>query len=291
MKHTKKIILIMVCAWLLLAVIPIKTTALYSNSFDQVVSQYFFLKCTSRNNDTTAVTHFTIPPLNMNWMIEVTSLINGPPNDTLKGKVYYENTSETLNRWHPTALFGSSEITFGLYNNVTGYYIDPTFEQKFPVPFIVPTNMTTVYNQALNVSLSTHFQYYMFQNLTGMVPPPFSSFLSLQGLVVAWNGTPWMNGTMPGDTMLVAIYLGNGELTYLRESWWDNSTPQWRTMYKLVTPMWELIGGMFEGMLPGSDVTGGGMGIPGFEYALVFLGLIITIGAIYLKKPKNSILI
>jgi hypothetical protein len=52
--------------------------------------------------------------------------------------------------------------------------------------------------------------------------------------------------------------------------------------------MWELIGAMFEGMLPGSDVTGGGMEIPGFQCTLVLLSLII-IGAIYLKKPKNKI--
>ena len=287
MKHIKKIILIMVCAWLLLAVIPSKTMALYTNSFDQVVSEYFFLKCTSHNNATSAVTGFTIPPLNMNWMIEVTSLTSGPSNDTLKGKVYYENASETLNRWQPTSVFGPNEIAFGNYSSITGYQIDPTFEQKFPVPFIVPTNMTAVYNQTLKVSLSAHFQNYMFQNLTGMVPAPFSAFMSLQGLVVAWNGTAWMNGTKLGDTLLVAIYLGNGELTYLRESWWDNSTQHWRTMYKLVTPMWELIGAMFEGMLPGSDVTGGGTGIPGFQCTLVLLSLII-IGAIYLKKPKNK---
>jgi hypothetical protein len=100
-------------------------------------------------------------------------------------------------------------------------------------------------------------------------------------------------GNQTGNALLVAVYFGDGELTYLRESWWDNSTLQgdgfgtWRTSYKLVSPLMELIGSFFEGMFPGSDVSMGG--IPGFPCAGVVLGLIATVGIIYLRKPKLEI--
>ncbi|NVM56189.1 MAG: hypothetical protein HWN66_21005 [Candidatus Helarchaeota archaeon] len=305
MTQKKEIILIGLLSLLLFTVIPSKTTALYNPSFDQEVTDYFFLEFQDCNNLTSAITGFDIPNATTNWMIEVTNLEDGDPLDldNLSGKVY-EDSGEDFDLWQPTVLF-PNEIMFGWYNNISGYTIDPIFESKFPVPFIVPTNMTAV-NQTLNISLSAHFQYYQTQNLTGQIPAEFAGMMpSLPFLMVwAWNGTGgWVtvteadNRTDPegdiGDILLMAIYFDDGELNYLRESWWNNNSQRWRTRYKMVTSIWDLIGSMFEPMLAGSDVPTGGDGgmIPGFPYALVFLGLMVSIAIIYLKKPKKEILI
>ncbi len=287
------------------ALIPSKSTALLPNSYDQTVNDYFFLKYTVRNNSTSAVTGFTIPPASTNWMIEVDTIDNSTSWDILNGSVYQE-TSNYLNFWEPT-IFGATSFEFGRYNGST-FIIGNTLESLFPVPLIVPVDMSAVFNQTLNVSLSKHFENYMYMNGTALMESmggfggmiPFEIF----GIVIAWNGSSmiWIPrgmradpyGNETGNVLLVAVYFGDGELTYLRESWWDNNTLQgdgfgtWRTSYKLVSPLIELIGSLFEGIFPGSDVSMGG-GIPGFPYTCVFLGLVVSIGIIYLRKPKPEI--
>jgi len=294
MKQNKKFILIGLLTLLVFTLVPSTTLALDTESFDQEVTDYFFLEFVTVGNSTSGVTNFTIPAVNTNWMIEVTSLTEAPPTDNLSGKVY-EDTGSYLDKWQPTALFGPSEIDFGQYSNVTGYTIDPTFESLFPVPFIIPTNHTAV-NQTLNASLSSKFQYVMYQNISGYIPPDFAGLFSLHSMVFAFNGTMDMNGTVlgntTGDILLEAVYFGDGELNFLRESWWDNSTQEWNTMYKLVSPLWGLIGSMFEPNLPGSPSSGGGGGmIPGFEWGIIFLGLLVSVVVIYLRKPKEEIII
>ncbi len=315
MKNGKMILLLGFVALLVFTLVPSQTLALYSESFNQEESDYFFLKSATVNNGTSAVTGFALPSVDTNWMIEVTSLTDGPPTDNLSGKVY-EDSGGYLDLWQPTSLFGSNEIPFGQYSDVSGYTMDSSFEAKFPVPLIIPTNITAV-NVTLNVSLSAHFQYYQSQNISGpLIPPsngsgdgdPFTAMLSLFNItgpllmVCAWNGTGgFVNVTEVspsrmdpqgdvGDVLLLAIYFEDGELNYLRESWWDNSTQRWRSMYRLISQTWELIGPMFEHMLIGSDSTGG-EDIPGFECGFLLIGLMVSVVVIYLRKPKDEIII
>jgi len=299
-----KILLGFLLLLFMFALIPSKSTALLPNSYDQTVNDYFFLKYTMNTTSTSAVTGFTIPPAGTNWMIEVDAIDNSTAWDILNGSVYQE-TADYLTFWEPT-IFGANSFEFGRYDG-SSFIIGNELESQFPVPFIVPVDMVAVFNQTLNVSLSKHFENYMYMNGTALMSYlgglgemiPFEIF----GIAIAWNGSSmiWLPrdmrmdpyGNQTGNALLVAVYFGDGELTYLRESWWDNSTLQgdgfgtWRTSYKLVSPLMELIGSFFEGMFPGSDVSMGG--IPGFPCAGVVLGLIATVGIIYLRKPKLEI--
>lgn len=292
-----------VCTWLLLALIPAKTAALYPNSFDQTVTNYFFLKFTDVNNATSLVTNFALPAENTNWMIEVTSLTDGPPTDDLAGTIS-QDTGSFLDVWQPTPVFGAGEIAFGSYAPGS-YTIDPAFEAIFPVPFIVPTDWVAAFNQTLNASLTnTHnFDYYEFMNLSGMIPPEMAGLLPVPpvGMLIAWNGSfVWFEdnasgryepyGNETGNAMLVALYFENGVLNYLTENWWDNSTQEWKLAYKLKSPIMDLLGSLFESFIPGSGVSGGGMGgIPGFPYSFVFFGLTLVAAIIYLRKPKTKL--
>ena len=319
MRRKIRIVLIILCAWFLFSIIPKTTpsfntldndnicfnTALYSESFNQTVSEYFFLKFTDVNDITSAVTQFSlVNHSNIYWMIEVTSLTEGPPTDNLSGKVYQDNGTG-FDLWQPTTLFGSSEIAFGSYSNTAGYTIDPTFESKFPVPFIVPTNQTAVFNQTLPASLLTtyNFNYYYFMNISGTVPAPYDMLLPALpvGIAIAWNGTMnWFDagsgkmepdGNETGNILLVAVYFDDGALNYLTESRWNSSNSQWNLIYKLKSPIMELIGSMFEVIIPGSGVTSTGGGeIPGFPIALVALDLLIPIIVMYLRRPKNRLI-
>jgi len=299
-----KILLGLLLLLFVFALFPSKSTALLPNSYDQTVNDYFFLKYTMNTTTTSAVTGFIIPPAGTNWMIEVDAIDNSTMWDILNGSVYQE-TADYLNFWEPT-IFGANSFEFGRYDG-SSFIIGNELESRFPVPFIVPVDMNAVFNQTLNVSLSKHFENYMYMNgtqlmgalggLGGMLP--FEIF----GIAIAWNGSSmiWLPrgmrmdpyGNQTGNTLLVAVYFGDGELTYLRESWWDNSTLQgdgfgtWQTSYKLVSPLMDLIGSFFEGMFPGSDVSMSG--IPGFPCAAVFLGLAATVGIFYLRKPKSMI--
>ncbi len=311
MRHNK---LILACLLVLLvfAFIPSKTGALLPNSFDQAVDDYYFLKCTVRNNSTSAVTGYSIPSVGLSWMIEIDSIVNGPPWDIVNGSVYQE-TSGYLDIWQPTSTFGAGSFEFGRYNNITPeYLIGSKLESLFPVPFIIPLDMVAVFNYTINESLSAHFEHYMYLNGTAymeqlkvMLGEDFAAMIpfDLYGIVIAYNGSDfWIPrgmgydpiGNNTGNVLLVAVYFDDGELNYLRESWWDNTTLQsdgfgtWRTMYKLVSPTWELFGAIFEGVLPGS---GGSMGgIPGFPCTLVFVGLLVSLTIVYLRKPKNEII-
>ncbi|MHA1265888.1 MAG: hypothetical protein ACTSRS_11720 [Candidatus Helarchaeota archaeon] len=302
MKYRYKIGLALVCLWLVLAIVPLKTSALYPNSFNQTETDYFFLKFTEVNNATSLVTNFALPPVDTNWMIEVTSLLDGPPSDNLSGQIY-QDTGSFLDLWQDTPVFGAGEHAFGTYNGST-FTIDPTFETIFPVPFIVPTDWYAVFNQTLNQSLTSthHFDHYQFMNLSGLIPAELSGLLPVQpiGLIVAWNGSfIWFEdnasgrmepyGNVTSNKMLVALYFEDGELNYLTENWWDNTTQEWKLAYKLKSPLMELIGGMLEAMIPGSGVSGSDMsGIPGFEFSLLFIGIIVALGITSYKKQKNQ---
>jgi hypothetical protein len=300
-----KIFLGFLLSLFILALIPSKTSALLPNSYDQTVNDYFFLKYSVVNNSTSAVSGFTIPPEGTNWMIEVDAIDNSTSWDILNGSVYQEST-DYLNFCEPT-IFGANSFEFGRYNG-SSFIIGNELESQFPVPFIVPVDMCAVFNQTLNVSLCKHFENYMYMNGTALMALLGSMGeivpIEIFGIAIAWNGSSmiWLPrnmrydpyGNQTGNALLVAVYFGDGELTYLRESWWDNTTIQgdgfgtWRTSYKLVSPLMDLIGSFFEGMFPGSDVSMGG--IPGFPCAAVFLGLIATAGIIYLRKPKSRVL-
>ena len=290
----------------LITLIPSKTAALLPNSFDQSVNDYFFLKYTVVNNLTSAVTGFPIPPAETNWMIEVDSIDNSTSWDIINGLVYQE-TSDYLNFWEPTTLFGPGSFEFGRYNG-TSFQIGSTFESLFPVPFIVPVDMVTVFNYTLNESLSAHFEHYSYMNGTAIMESmgemasmlPFGLF----GIVIAYNGSNmWLDrssrqdpyGNQTGNIMLLAIYFDDGELNFLRESWWDNETDAgdgygvWRTMYKVGSPIWNTFGAPMEAMLPGGE---GEMGmIPGFPCTFTIIGFLVSITIIYLKKPKRRLIL
>ena len=308
MKQKNKIALVFLCTWLLIALIPSNSMALYTDSYDMGVNDYFFLKFTDQNYNQTATTNISLPLVNTNWMIEVTSLTEGPPVDNLSIKVY-EDTGGYLDKWQPTSDFNDTEIWIGAYSDTTGYTLNPAYEAMFPLPLIVPSNWTAAFNQTINASLSNTFNFdnVMFQNMTSFLAMggPMGGLLGVDtmGMMVAWNGSMmWIDtdvngsgkyepyGNESGNFLLVGLYLGN-QLNYVLEAWWDNSSTQWNLIYKMMSPTFELIAAMFEAQIPGSGVTGGGGGIPGFPSALVFIGLMVTVAIIYLRKPKEEVII
>lgn len=332
MKHLKKILFLGICTLLLFALIPTRTEtikisyeraetihsteyAYFPESFNKTDNDYIFLKCVDDTNNS-AFTSFSLPPLDEHWMIEVTTLDAAPNQwmlDILNVSIFDQNVNASLDYWIPSATFPEDEYIMGAYNTSI-YWIDPNFLSIFPFPFFVPLNLTavnTAFDNALNANLSGMFQHYVFGNGTGLLEN-WSAYMGgmdmipsgLHSIIVAYNGTipmqlgndtfPFMgNGTADGDLLIEAVYLGGGELHFVRESEWDNSSLQWNARYKLVSPIWELLLSIIEQVLPGSLMFGNGGGgmIPGFTCTALFLGLMIAIGIVYLRKPKQEIII
>lgn len=289
-----------------------------TGSFDHSINDYFYLKFKDVNNSTASSTGFTIPNEGISWMIEVADMGTSPPWDYINISVYEEHSG--FNIWQPT-IFGASPMLEGAWNG-SSLWINSAFETLFPVPFIVPTNstnvtvrnqwMTDIFGLTIRNSLLNHYEYCLWYNGSQMLEVtrallgdeiadtvPFEWY----AYIYAWNGTwGWIErdmrqdpiGETTGEPLLVALYMSDGQLHYLRESWWDNDTIQadgygtWRTSYKLVSPMMEYIGALFEGIFPGSESSIGD--IPSFPFAMTLFVIVVIFSIAYkqkLKKPFN----
>ncbi|MHA1132347.1 MAG: hypothetical protein ACTSQI_06785 [Candidatus Helarchaeota archaeon] len=300
MSHQKRVILGFLVFLFLVGLVPSKTVALTPPSFDQEVTDYFFLKFTDVNNATSAVSGFPIPPTGTDWMVEIDVADNSTAWDIVNGSVYQDDGDEYGIVWNQSTWFGTDSFNFGRYNGID-FQIGPVMENNFPVPFVVPLNTTPV-ETTLNQSLCKTFQNYIYINQTFLAEMMNSSGMggmlpfSLFAIVFAWNGTPYYfgpesnspNGTVTGDILIAAVYFGDGELNFLRESWWDNTTRQWNTMYQVVSPFWDAFGGMLEQLIPGTIPSS--MMIPGFPYAITIMGLVMVLIIPSLKKPKEALL-
>ncbi len=292
-----KLVLGILLALFLFALMPSQATALDPPSFDQEATDYFFLKFMDVNNATSAASGFDIPPAGTDWMVEIDAADNFTSWDYVNGTVYQDDGDEYNIIWNESTFFGTESFTFGAYNG-QDFWIGPVMESNFPVPFVLPLNTTPV-EAALNQSLGNTFQNFIYVNQTFLSDMMNSSGMgdmlpfSMFAIVFAWNGSSIYygpgtgpNGSATGDTIVAAVYFGDGELNFLGEWWWDNAAQEWNIMYKLVSPFWESFGGMLEQLLPGADPSGSM--IPGFPSAFAIVGVLTVISIIRLKKPKED---
>ncbi|MHA1132346.1 MAG: hypothetical protein ACTSQQ_16285, partial [Candidatus Helarchaeota archaeon] len=294
MRHEIKIALFLLLPLFFISLIPSHATPLGIESYEHSVNDYFYLKFKNINSTMSPITGFPLPASNdINWMIEVTSQTEAPPWDTISGDV-----SEYIGGANPWNVLYTGG--FSRYNE-TDFQIAPSFQSFFPVPFIIPTNSTNtteldrhmlhVFNETMrNLLLNVyHYQHYSWSNGTKMLEMakdvvgedilasiPFAFY----GYCYAWNGSmSWIQrdmrydplGNQTGDNLLLAVYFTDGELHYLRESWWNNETLNgddgygiWHTTYKMVSPLMEYLGVMFESIFPGAEVSS--EMIPSFPY-------------------------
>jgi hypothetical protein len=318
MRYGTKIVLILFIALFLVPLIPSQATPTIGTfSYEHVEGDYLYLKFKDVNGTMTPITNnFTLPASDTSWMIEVTEQADGPLWDNLSGEV-----SEYVGGMNPwNTLYAGP---FSRYNG-TDFQVFPGFYDFFPVPFIVPTNSTNITEldgHMLNVFNETiedlmlnvyNYDYYVWYNGTEMLEMALdivgedllaSNPFQFYGYCYAWNGSwSWLQrdmrydpiGDQTGNKLLLAIYLSDGELHYLRESWWDNETLDpddgygiWRTNYKMVSPLMEYLGALFEGMFPGAEVSSDM--IPSFPYFLTVTGIMTICIVIYLRKPKKKI--
>ncbi len=300
----KNTIYVILLVFILCMLVPSRVKALVPPSFDAFTGDYQFYKFLNVQNTTSAVTGFTIPEEGTQWMVEVDVATNFAGWDIVNGTIYKETGNDVDYYWNTSDVFGSTSYEFGRYNG-SYYQIGSDFENIFPVPFMTPIDTQAIDNE-LNRSLSRYFQNFVSENISALllmmsefVDSPLSMFsnLSLMGIYFAWNGTDWykglsssqtvgpINGSATWDTLLAAIYIV-GELQFLGEFWWDNSTFTWNTRYQLGTPFWEAFGFMFEMLIPGLGEEFSSEMIPGFPFVTVLLGLLLGIAVLYLKISK-----